>query len=1050
MNLKRSLALALSVMLILGVALPAALGADETLERIAGSNRWATAVEISQEGWTSAVTVVLANGRNYPDALAGVSLAYGQNAPILLTEADSLVAATKAEITRLGAGKVIILGGTGVISAAVEDAIKEMGLTVERIKGADRFETAANIAMQVAPAGVDTVVLASGRGYADALAAASYAAVKGYPILLTEKNSLPAATAKAIEDLGATNVIVVGGTGVIAEATVEDLPGVARVAGSNREATSVALAEHFNFQTNMYYLATGDGFADAITGAVLAAQEGTGILLVRGALAPVTSEFFANAQVVNAVIFGGTGVVSEAVAKAAADKLVPAGGTGVSGWVTNGAGATVSIGGVTGKVDNNEFYRIVGVAPGAHTMTITKTDFPTGQIAVKVVKDNISVLNPTLGSIAKANISIVGAVVDKATNASLDHTVSFDLWNAKDNKWEIGKASATLADGTGVFEFTNTAEVFNFGDQVRVNISVAGYHSVSRVITLAKYAEGNVLDGFELTAIKKMTLSGKVSAGTAALTGADVSLLDKDGEDIGIATVQTDAEGLYTFGKQVLATGTYTLRVVLADYATSSTLIAISEGVDKTQNVVMAPGFGVTFTLAPTAAVGEAFNAGDMTATLMRNNVAVAAPVPVATGGTTVTFAFPDKSIAPGTYTLQIAGVHVKTTNFAVTVVDKAVVAYGNADFAGTLSGTVNEGAKVELLNKAGAVIATQTAKTGSFAFSNLPAGDYKVRASLDGHITQTLKDAVKVEVNVTDSTTAITLVADPTTGAVTGTVREVGTLLPAYWIDPEGLAADVSATITYYALSNNIPNPATPGEPFKVGDEVQSTDIAADATYTFGAEFAPGSYTVVIRHEGFHETFITTQAIVAGDKLNKHYLVTPGGDASLAVKLTGDSDVALVGATVKLTDANGKVYILVPDGEGNYTFADLSGGTYTISITNDGYLDMEVPVTIVKGTDVARAFKLTPEGTALAVTVGVTGVDHAPLQDVVVQVFDADGKKVDVVIPVTGVDGKTSFDVEAGTYTVAFYLDGYFYAERTVTVGKEPIAMPVVVLTEW
>ena len=1029
MNLKRSLALAISVLMLLTVALPVAFGAGETLDRIAGSNRWETAVKISQEGWTSAGTVVLANGRNYPDALAGVPYAYGLDAPVLLTEADSLVAATKAEITRLGAGKVIILGGTGVISAAVETELKGMGLTVERVSGADRFATAAAVAMEVAPAGSSTVVLASGRGYADALAAGSYAAINGYPILLTEKNSLPEATKKAIEDLGATKIIVVGGTGVIADSAIAGLTGVTRVSGSNREATSVALAEHFNLQTNMYYLATGDGFADAITGAVLAAKEGTGILLVRSSLAAVTSDFFANAQVVNAVIFGGTGSVSDAVAKAAAAKLVPAGGTGVAGWIENGAKATVSIGGVTGTANDQGFYRIVGVAPGAHVMTITKTDFPTGQVAVKVVKDNISICNTDLGTITRANISIVGAVVDKATGLSLDSTVSFDLWSAKENKWTNGVASVTVIDGTGVFEFNNTGEEVNFGDQVRVNVSVDGYHSASRVVTLEKYAEGNVLDGFELNAIKDMVLTGKVTSGTNALTDATVSLLDKNGKTLGIADVKTDAEGLYTFGKQALPSGTYTLRVALDGYATNSTLISISEGVDKSQNVVMAPGFGVTFTLAPTAELGASFTAGSMTATLLKNNVAVADPLEDLAGGATVTFAFADKSIAPGTYTLQIAGVHVKTTNFAINVVDKNVVTYGSAGFAGSLTGSVDKGAKVELLNKAGAVVATQTTKTGAYTFSNLAAGQYKVRASLEGYITQTLDAFVDVAINDTATAPLITLVEFPTTGDVEGVIRTTGTLIPA-----DG------AVISYYALNVKNVDPGT---------FIQSDTVAAEATYLI-TDLAPGTYTVVIRHEGSHETYVTTQAIVAGDELTKSYLLTPGGDASLAVKLTDENDAAVVAASVTLTDANGEIYTLTADGAGNYEFADLSGGTYTITITNAGYLDMEVPVTIVKSTDVARAFKLTPVGASLAVTVGVTGVDHAPLAGVKVLVLDADGKKVDIAIADTGVDGLTSFDVEAGTYTVAFYLDKYFYAERTVTVGKEPVNMPVVVLTKW
>lgn len=1033
MNLKRSLAIALSLLMILSV-IPA-FGAGETLDRISGANRWATAVEISQEGWDSANVVVLANGRNYPDALAGVSLAYGLDAPVLLTEADSLVAATKAEIIRLGAAKVILLGGTGVISADVADELEDMGLVVERLSGTDRFETAAKIAMEVAPAGVDTVVLASGRGFADALAAASYAAVNGYPILLTEKNSLPAATKKAVEDLGATNVIVVGGTGVIAASAVADLPGVVRVSGSNREATSVALAEHFAPQTNMFYLATGDGFADAITGAVLAAKNGTGILLVRSNFSSVTGDFFDNAEVVNAVVFGGTGVVSETVAKAAAAKLVPAGGTGVAGWVTNGAGATVSIGGKTAKVNDNGFYRVIGVAPGAYTMTITKADYAPKNVAVKVVKDNISVLNTDLGAINQTNISIMGSVVDKANGLSLDDvTISFDLWNADDNKWEEGVDGTTITDGTGVFDFTNTNEELDFGDKIRVNVSVEGYHSVSRVVTLKEFAEANVLDGFELNKIKTMVLSGKVTSGTSVIEGAEVVLYDADDNaltsDFGDDPITTDEDGLYQLPKLALPSGSYTLKVKATDYAIGTVVVNISEGVDKTQNVALAPGYNVTFTVAPTAALGETFTEGPMKATLIRNNNEYASVSIADASGATVAFAFTGKQVAPGTYTLRISGDYVKTTNFTVSVTNKDVTAYGSAAFAGHLKGNVNAKAKVELLNKSGAVVATTNANAdGDYAFISLNAGEYKIRVSKEGFITETLADFVEVKVNEATPATDLILDPNPIVGEISGTIRTAGTLIPAE-----------DAVITYYAL--NVKD-------VDAGEFVQSYTVLADGTYEF-LGLDPGSYTVVIRHPGSHETLVTTQSISAGDELAKNYLLQAGGNGKINLTLTDEDDDPISTASVTLEDANGEEVTDSTDAEGKVTFAGLSAGTYTMTIEFGGYLTMEVPVTVAKGATVNRAFEMTPVGSAYTVSVGVTGVDHAALADAEILVFDADGKAVTLPATVTDGSGLASFDVVAGTYTVGIYLDGYLYAERTVTVKDAAVSMPVVILTAW
>ncbi|MBR7007096.1 MAG: leucine-rich repeat protein, partial [Ruminococcus sp.] len=84
--------------------------------RLAGAGRYETAVEISKAGFPDGSdTVVLAYGLNYADALAGVSLAKAKNAPILLTNLKTLPAETLAEIKRLKAKNVIILGGTGAV-----------------------------------------------------------------------------------------------------------------------------------------------------------------------------------------------------------------------------------------------------------------------------------------------------------------------------------------------------------------------------------------------------------------------------------------------------------------------------------------------------------------------------------------------------------------------------------------------------------------------------------------------------------------------------------------------------------------------------------------------------------------------------------------------------------------------------------------------------------------------------------------------------------------------------------------------------------------------
>ena len=163
---------------------------ENAVARIAGSGRYETAAKISQASFDQAETVVLAYGLNYADALAGVSLATKLKAPILLTNTKSLDKTTLAEIKRLKAKNVIILGGTGAISAAVENSLKKEGLTTDRIFGASRFGTATAIAEKLSEKPTD-IFFVFGGNYPDALSASAAAAAKNAPIIyLSTKGDL--------------------------------------------------------------------------------------------------------------------------------------------------------------------------------------------------------------------------------------------------------------------------------------------------------------------------------------------------------------------------------------------------------------------------------------------------------------------------------------------------------------------------------------------------------------------------------------------------------------------------------------------------------------------------------------------------------------------------------------------------------------------------------------------------------------------------------------------------------------------------------------------
>lgn len=287
---------------------------SSSVARLAGRNRYETAVKVSKDGWATSESVVLARGDQYADALAGATLAYSLDAPILLTNPTKLTEVTATEIERLGASKVYILGGDGAVGANVVNALKAMGLTTERISGSNRYKTAAKISEIVAPTGTDRVILTSGMDFPDALSAGAYAARHGIPILLTRGDRLSPEAEAAIEKLNATTTILIGGEAVLSRVIEGAVPGAVRIVGNNRYGTSVKVAEYFSPGSSKIYVATGLQFADALSGAVLAAKNDSGILLVGKTVPSSVGNYLFNAGFTEIVIFGGEGAISEDLA----------------------------------------------------------------------------------------------------------------------------------------------------------------------------------------------------------------------------------------------------------------------------------------------------------------------------------------------------------------------------------------------------------------------------------------------------------------------------------------------------------------------------------------------------------------------------------------------------------------------------------------------------------------------------------------------------------------------------------------------------------------
>jgi len=194
-----------------------AVGADKlTKVRLAGTDRYSTAAKVAEKvkAVAGAPDVVLvANGADptkFFDALSLSPVAAAKGYPILLVSAGSVPTPTKRALASMGAGRVIVGGGTGSVS----DSVKRQ-LGAERWAGSTRYSTAATIASKAIAAGwVDSKRIGVAAKLPDALTGGSFCGVAGGVLLLTDGRDLSPATASFIEarDASIEDCFVFGGT----------------------------------------------------------------------------------------------------------------------------------------------------------------------------------------------------------------------------------------------------------------------------------------------------------------------------------------------------------------------------------------------------------------------------------------------------------------------------------------------------------------------------------------------------------------------------------------------------------------------------------------------------------------------------------------------------------------------------------------------------------------------------------------------------------------------------------------------------------------------
>ena len=310
--------------------------------RLWGADRYATSLAVAQQVAELADgkldTVVIAGGHSWADALVAGPLAGKLDAAVLLTAPGGLDADTVAWLGEVGVSEIIAVGDTDRITDEALEALAGIDGDIERITADDPHAMSAAVARRIGqpqtlgPLLGRTVIVASSRVFADALAAGPLAAAGPHPILLTGTDGLHPEVAAYLAEF-ADHVIIMGGTAAVTQ-TVEDqiraIPqanrsgerpmAITRLGGKDRYSTAVVFARWLTtnsalegrvcFVNDTVGLATGTNAADAAASAPLLARTCTPLVLTEpDRLPPVTASYLRRAA--ELLIFGGRKAISD-------------------------------------------------------------------------------------------------------------------------------------------------------------------------------------------------------------------------------------------------------------------------------------------------------------------------------------------------------------------------------------------------------------------------------------------------------------------------------------------------------------------------------------------------------------------------------------------------------------------------------------------------------------------------------------------------------------------------------------------------------------------
>ncbi|MFB2585298.1 cell wall-binding repeat-containing protein [Herbiconiux liukaitaii] len=188
------------------------------VERLAGADRYEASRAVVASAFPAGTVphAYSATGSTFPDALSAGAAAGSRGEPVVLvhgtgTPSGGVDAATIDIFRTLGTTSLTLVGGRNSVSEGVQAALAGgIPATVTRIDGADRYEASLNLNRD-SFASAETVYLATGQTFPDALSGGVLAAAGDAPLYVVPGDCVPRGVITDLARLGASNVVLLGG-----------------------------------------------------------------------------------------------------------------------------------------------------------------------------------------------------------------------------------------------------------------------------------------------------------------------------------------------------------------------------------------------------------------------------------------------------------------------------------------------------------------------------------------------------------------------------------------------------------------------------------------------------------------------------------------------------------------------------------------------------------------------------------------------------------------------------------------------------------------------